>query len=384
MALLRTHHRDSGIVIRTVSAVVFLLFTFLWIYYLQSDLLAYAQHLHSGGRTQYYRLPGALLITAALWLLQLVVYSMVRLRNHLHALTYFPSMLCLGLLGGFSAGASFGLWRLLLVIVLLVLWGGLVWVVLQFQKHERPQRSGFFSRSMWVNLLLQALMMVSVVAVSSTSAVLLYRAHVETCLQDRRFDEALLTGSRSLESDAHLTMLRAYALSRRHELGERLFHYAVSGTSADLVPGTADCHSRLLRYPQDSIYRHLGAIPRAQQTTAGYLQALQHSGQATTAVADYVLCGQLIDRDLDAFARTVTRYYTLADSLSLPRHYREALVLYRHLRSHPVVVYRHAVTDEDYRNLQELEAKYSDPRERKIRVLENYQGSYWYYYEYMR
>jgi hypothetical protein len=178
-------------------------------------------------------------------------------------------------------------------------------------------------------------------------------------------------------------MLRAYALSLDGQLGDRLFQYAVAGRGADLVPSTADSRSRLLRYPQDSLYRHLGAIPRSGQSTARYLQALERSGQATAAVRDYVLCSLLVDRDLDGFVGAITRYYDVADSLPLPRHYREALTLYRHLRSQPRLVYRHAVTEEDYRNLQELEAKFSDPRERKIRVLEKYFGSYFYYYEYL-
>jgi hypothetical protein len=58
-------------------------------------------------------------------------------------------------------------------------------------------------------------------------------------------------------------------------------------------------------------------------------------------------------------------------------------VLYRHLRSNPVVVYHHAVTDEDWRNLQELESQYADPMERKGRVEDQYGNTYWYYYEYL-
>jgi hypothetical protein len=38
--------------------------------------------------------------------------------------------------------------------------------------------------------------------------------------------------------------------------------------------------------------------------------------------------------------------------------------------------------DEDWDNLQELEALYTDPSERKGRVEEQYRGTYWYYYEY--
>ena len=99
-------------------------------------------------------------------------------------------------------------------------------------------------------------------------------------------------------------------------------------------------------------------------------------------VVDYKLCGLLIDRQIDRFAREISKYYELDDRL--PKHYREALVLYTHSRSNPVVVYHHAVTDEDWRNLIELERRYSDPTERKGRVEDQYHDTYWYYYKYLK
>ena len=96
-------------------------------------------------------------------------------------------------------------------------------------------------------------------------------------------------------------------------------------------------------------------------------------------LADYLLCGDLIDKDLDRFAKDIQDYYTVNDSL--PKHYREALILYSRLRSKPVVVYHH-VMDEDYDNLQELEKGYPNQTERKGKVEEHYRGTYWYYYWY--
>ena len=78
-------------------------------------------------------------------------------------------------------------------------------------------------------------------------------------------------------------------------------------------------------------------------------------------------------------------YYSEGDTLNidrLPRHYREAMTLYTHLRSKPVMVYHNSVMEEDWKNLQELEAEYPDLTERKGRVEEHYRGTYWYYYEY--
>jgi hypothetical protein len=45
-------------------------------------------------------------------------------------------------------------------------------------------------------------------------------------------------------------------------------------------------------------------------------------------------------------------------------------------------VYHHAVTEEDWRNLQELKGRYSDFNERHVNVEQQYRGTYWYYYEY--
>ena len=378
---MRSYHMrkdDSGIVIRTVSAIVFLTFTFLWLYFFQSDVLAVAQHVLSSGQTHYDRLVGALLITLVLWFLQIGVSAVVRLRNRMHALTYVPSMLLLGAIGYVPAQGQHGAWWWF--VLLMLLWCGVVWMVRGYLRFESGMRRRIV-RSLWGNMLVLAVMMAVVGAMSNTDAVFHYRAHMESCLLDNRIDDALRTGNRSLETDASLTMLRAYALSKKGQLGESLFSYPVAGRGVDLVPLGS---SQTLRYPQDSIYRHLGAIPRQSMDTRSYLTALERSGKATAAVGDYVLCGQLIDRNLDAFAHTITRYYEVADSLPLPRHYREALTLYTHLRSNPVVVSHHPVTEEDYADLQELERQYADFNERKVKVLEKYFGSYWYYYDYMK
>ena len=111
-----------------------------------------------------------------------------------------------------------------------------------------------------------------------------------------------------------------------------------------------------------------------------YLETIIRNGQAKPAAADYLLCGYLIDKDLDGFVKALTKFYTVDESL--PRHYREALVLYTHRRSKPVLVYHDSVLDVDYNDLQQMEASCATETERKGKVLENYANSYWYYFEY--
>ena len=368
-------------VVFAMCAFVFVTFSFLWLCFFQADLLSVSQHLLSEGKTHYNRTIGTVIITGVLWLLQIGVYSILKLRRYSHALTYFPSLLFLAAITAARQDTdgqlSFGHWYWLLPLFLL-LWGGGVWVARTVQPYEANPSAGLLSRPVWLNMLMMALMMLGVAIVGNTNAVFHYRTHAETALMDRDFDEALRVGNESLETDANLMMLRMYALSRKGLLGERLFSYPVVGSSDAMLP--TGQNTRMLMYPVDSVYRHLGAIPRRNMRSMDYLAAIIRSGQAKPAAADYLLCGYLIDKNLDAFASEIGRYYTVGDSL--PFHYREALVLYTHIRSNPVVVYHSAVLDVDFKDFKQLEASSGSLSERKCKMQDHYANSYWYYFYY--
>lgn len=374
---------DSTVTIRVMCAVVFVAFSFLWLYYFQADTLSVAQHALSHGQTNYNRLVGAVVITLVLLLLQLGVYSITRLQKYSHAFTYFPSMLVLAVLTSVDPDIdrhfSFGSW-LWLFPLLLVLWGGFIWLAKTVQAYEPTAESGFFSRRMWVNVLTLALMICGVAVAGNTNAVFHFRTHVETALLDRNFDEALRVGKRSVETDGSLMMVRMYALSRDGQLADRLFEYPLV-PSADAMLPTAGDQVRMMIYPIDSLYRHLGAIPRRPMQPMEYLTTILRTRQAKPAAIDYLLCGYLLNKDLDGFVRQIGSYYAINDSL--PRHYREALVLYTHLRSHPFVVYHDPILDVDFEDFRKLEALYPDENERKNKVMEHYANSYWYYYSYL-
>ena len=377
------HKRNGTITTKVVCAVVFLLFSFLWLYEFQADVLAVAQHVMSDGVTHYDRTVGALLITFVLMLLQLGVAAVIKLSRRTHALTYLPSMLILALISDISPDIdstfSFGAWKWGVPLILL-LWGGAVWLARQMMPFENDdkQPTGLLSRRVWINMLQMSAMMLFVALAGNSNIVFHYSAHAEVSLMQGDVDEALRVGHESLESNERLTMLRVYALSRKGQLADRLFNYPVVGSSETILP--------LRMQPQflaaDTIWKYLGARPARMMRAEQYYTALAHDSLATAAVADYRLCGLLIDRNLDAFVSLLPRYYEVADSLPLPRHYQEALVLYKHLRTNPAIVYHHPVIDEDWENLQQLEAAYPLETERKYQVFEHYGGSYWYYYSY--
>lgn len=373
------HRKSNSATAHAVCAIVFLCFTFIYLHFFQADILAYTQHVLSHGATHYSAPVGTVVITFTLYLLHLLVYGLTRLRRGRHALTYVPSLLLLAVItsGGarIEEGFQLGVWTWLLPLMLAV-WGMAVWVAMKIP-YGPPQHSPL-PRMLMLNLATMCAMMLFVGFTANTDSVFHYRVKTESLLLQGRYDEAASVGNRSAETDSCLTMLRAYALARQGLLGEKLFTYPLVGSSATLLP--TDSGSHCVMYPTDSIYRFLGAVPVHSMTAHNYLNALQRQGKAGSSVKDYVLCGLLLDRDLDGFVRELTRHYTVNDSL--PRHYREALTLYTHSRSNPAVVYHNDVMDTDFADLQTLERQHPQESDRRLAVFEQYRTTYWWYYEY--
>lgn len=375
--------KNSTITIKVMCAIVFCLFSVCWLYWFQADVLAVAQHILSGNSTHYNRSVGAVLITVLLLVLQQVISSFVRLYRRAYAFTYFPSMLILGVISDIDSTIdqqfTLGAWYWVFPLALCI-WGSVTWVVRKIQQfHHDNEPSGMFSQRGWVNMLWMVLMMLFVAAVGNSNAVFHFRTHVEVAILEKDIDEALRTGNESAETDVHLTMLRAYALSLKGALGERLFEYPVNGSGDDLLP-LPSSQSRMLLLNPDSLFLHLGAKPLGKMTTSRYLYILERDSLATSAVADYRLCGLLVDKRIDDFVNMLPVYYAINDSL--PKHYKEALTLYAHLRSHPVLIYQNAVMAEDWKDFQKLQNTYASLSERRGKVEERYALSYWYYYYY--
>jgi len=391
----RRHDRYNGegnITIRVVCAVLFVVFTFCWLFFFQGDMLAVAQYGLSGGKTHYNRTIGAVICTAVLLGVHLLVYAATRLTRRTHALTYAPSMLLLAFVSSVSVPFRWGNW-LWAGPLLLALWGGAVWLSKRMLPigDEGRRSAGLFSRVMWMNLLQLLAMMAGMAAVSNTNAVDHYKAHAEVSLMSGDVDEALHVGRRSLETDESLTMLRIFALSQKGQLADHLFEYAVSGSSNDMLP-LEGSRARLMLMSDTLLWQHFGVSPDSMAGTAGgdtisrargrltvaqYLDSLECDTLATRAYVDYRLTGQLIDRQLDSFVVALPRYYPL-DADSLPRHYREALVLYQ--QTDTLFIYNDSLMLSRWNDFHANDSIYPNPSERKIRTEEQFRGTYWYYY----
>ena len=384
MFLSNNRTEGSTTVVKTVCAIVFFVFVFIYVFCYQDDTIAYSQHVLSGGVTVYSRLIGGIIITVVLGLLY---FTMSRLMSRkpacIHALACFPSLYLLAMITDFHPSRSlspWGWWAIAMPVVMAV-WRALVYFLgelLRYRCVEGHHSEGFTMKTVGFNLLLLCMMMLGVGLLSNGNDIMHYRLRMERMLMHGEPEDALEVGKLSDQSDANLTMLRAYALARQGRLGDELFKYPVIGTSESLVPHPQG--AEMLMLSPDSVYTMLGAIPRKGMTTREYLKAIAKSGQATPLVNEYLLCGLLIDRDLDGFVRLLIKTHKIDDSL--PLHYREALILYSHRRSNPLVVYKNTVMDTDYDDMQRLEAEAKTPEERRLNVFKQFYGTYWQYYDY--
>ena len=100
--------------IRYSCALLFMLFSICYLFFLQGEILAEAQFVYSRGITAYNLLIGAIIITAVLQIIQWLVSQLSRLPSQCHALSYLPSMLLLAMLTDLNQAAiahfSFGAW----------------------------------------------------------------------------------------------------------------------------------------------------------------------------------------------------------------------------------------------------------------------------------
>lgn len=373
-------NKNGTLTMRVVCAILFLVFTFLYLYEYQSDILAVTQHVLSDGATHYNRTIGAVLITLVLWLIQLGVYTFTGLSRRGHALTYFPSLLLLGILTDVDPDISqsnyLGNW-LWGFPLLMIVYGFVVWVVRQLEPMELPQTtSGLFSRMTWINLLQMVVMALITCAIGCPDTLFHYRMRAENDILSDDFYSASQVGKDYLRTDSSMTLLRIWSLAKEGKLPEKLFDYSLVGNSDAMLPNGRTV--KLMMVPEKKFYADFGVVFTEKMKPIEYLETVNKTKYASKYSHDWLLCAYLLDRNIDAFVRTLPKYYKLNGHL--PQAYREALILYMHVRRNPVVQYHQAVGEADYEDFRSQYLNTKNPQERYSVLRDNYGKTYWFYY----
>lgn len=376
----------NSTVTTVACAIVFLTFVFCYVYFFQCDLLTLAQYVWSGGQTRFKPVVGATIITAVLYVIHLGVKSVFALPRSCQALSYFPSMLFLGVItsievnekGILTVGNWWWISSLLLVFFMLAMKP-----LGELASLERSAGSKTSTTStLLTNMSVLSALMLMVMGIGNCDRELHQRLKLENLIANKEYQRASEYKVDEMYCDSSTTMMRAYALSKSHKLGEKLFIHPVKGGSLALVPHyDGSCKWQFSDNMQ--IWMHLGGIPRADITDVkAFFYKLKRCNIAKRAVDDYILCASLIDCDLNSFAKEVVELCDTTRLEALPQHYREALVLYTHMKYNRILTYKDEVLDADYEDFVRLSRGMSKSRKLADSAISDaYQGTYWYYYQ---
>lgn len=371
----RTQYDKS---ISVLCAVLFAIFSFIYIYVFQGELLALMQDHLSGGVTQSNTFLTAFLLTLLLGGLQWLINRNSKLHGRWEALSYIPSCILLALVTDVNDGtmlysASKWLWSIPISILLYI---GVVWL----NRMMTGVRKRDFFGLLWPNLLAFTLLFVFTAQVSNHAPA----PHMELAawhyIHDSKYDKVLEVGSKSDDYNPELTALRNLALAKTGQLGERLFHYPQPYGADGLVYNRHNKQSNA--YGAAEFYRHLsGDIPYGGENGRAYTYRMAMKNDSAV-YRDLYLAALLLDKDLEAFVKE-TGELTKADTLC-PTHYQEAWILYNEQHpDSPVAFIADSAMVSRFADYRELQSEYDD----NAVVAENlcrrkFGKTFWCYYDY--
>lgn len=361
-------------------AIVFCLFSFIYLFFYQDDLLTMEQHVLSGGLTKYNATAGAVIITILLFLVQQGVDNATGKCIKCPALTYFPSALLLAILTDISTdvdnGYHLGKWYWL-APVLAIVFCAASYISAYTKDSNEQQNNQTAMQGLWTNMLIIAAFLLFVCATANTDRRFHTRMKIENLIVNGQYKEALKVKSANSDRDSSATMLRAYALARDGKLGEKLFEYRPYGGSEALLPNGKSV--KFMIGNSTDIYRFIAEPCKQNMKATEYLTWMKKHGYAKAPLREYFLCALLLDKRIDSFIKEIASEKNL-DYNKMPRHYREALILYNHIRSTPIIEYRDNIMDADYLDMITIARSCADKKTANALTDKAYGNTYWHYY----
>lgn len=321
---------------RVACAVIFVSFSIIYLFHYQTNVLAAAQHIASGGKTHYDPVIGPLLIIVATGLLQRGVRALSGLRGIFHALTYFPSFLIITIITDLPSKAdreiNFGAWIWTLPLLLLI-WAAAVYLAKQYQSIETDTRGGgLLSQETGINMTMMLAMMVMTCLIGNHNREFHRCMETEFLISEKEYDRAIRAVEEYNSDTQNLTILRAYALAKKHKIGDEMFKFPIRTNS--IIPSSKGFYAVII--PMDNI---IGEYKRNIDWQLTEMLVKKNIGEFYDNLAFfYGLDNNAVAPDStkqkSAKPVTVKKQNEYQDSLTrikwmaLPLHYKEALVLY--------------------------------------------------------
>ncbi len=366
------NHNNTAGIVKYSCGIIFILFTFFYLYFLQGEILSKAQFVYSHGKTAYSIFWGAIIITLILRVIQLPIQKFLNLPIKIHAISFIPSFLLLTIICHISSTAidnyEMGwLWLIILLFIISISLLSKFSIYLDSLWGNNMLRPSSLHTYLWPNFLIFILAILLCATCNPVNEVNFYEQKVERLILIGNYKDALNVGRKSLDTNLRLSNLRMYALSKLDQLPECLFDYPQYYGSLGLLC-VPDTNSLLYRIDAKDICEYLGVqCDSSTHSTDDYFTSVKLRQQIVSdslmgielvksnnpdslkqeielkyeilkcdkkRIDDYILCGLLLDRNIDAFKEMLDKAYTVEvskDSVvsveNLPIAYREALVM---------------------------------------------------------
>lgn len=358
------------------------MFSFSYLQFLQPDLIAQEQYFFSRGETTYNPLLGSFLITAVLCAVGVAVGKIVRFPTLCVSVAWcFPCyLLALYTSMDFQNGGAdvFDFSSAILLFILYLLVGAAGGMASDFFGSK-----GKLADDLPLNMYIMAVSMFLVAGLGNVDPYVHKELKMARLANHKMFDEALDVCQKGVMSE-RMASIASLSLMEKGELGDRLFTLSLPKGTGFLLPPTDD--SLFISYPERGIYAKLKAKPadRDRWTATGFLSHVSQMDSARhDASRQLLLCSYLLDRDVTGFVKELLSETDSLDAVSLPRHYREALVLHKRRNNEPFIEYSDDEVETNYEDYHRYISKYLSREQKRYCSQDLFQNTYWNYYFFM-
>ena len=217
-----------------------------------------------------------------------------------------------------------------------------------------------------------------------------YEMRTAQTLQEGKKIEPSRMEKHSLVTSQRLFAMRSYSMAKasRFGLGNQLFRQPVPQGKSELLLIPNDAHQRLL-FPVDSLYMRLGGLPRKDEAALSYFRRMAEEERLrmdsptsfhSLPALDYYLCALLLEGNLDIFSKEFLRLYPRSlRNKKLPIYFAEALFLYTHTRTRPILVFHDSAVEANWQDYSTMKTGQTDSTIRQNLLRRSYGQTYWWW-----
>ncbi len=367
-------------VVMALCAILFAVFSFLFVAKSQSVLLELLYEKVATGKLQYNAYVVGGVISAFLTFFALWLNRFTGFKREWTAFSFMPSALILAFITDIDRSLYIGGFDYLKWIIVLAVgifaYAAFSFVLrrMLFAKIKNIAMSA--NRIIWRNLILFVILFSLVGFLSNNEENFKREALVTSYYKKGDTENALKVGYRSNVASHSLTVQRAYILSEGGMLGEKLFEYPQYYGAEGLIPAKEQVSPLV----PDSVFALIGASPLPGEKAMDVFKRALKNDKVTPVAKEYYLSALLLDRKIVEFVDNIKILYPETDATDLPKHYQEALVLYSSINGDSVNI--NSAVQEHYNAFKALEAEHEDIFVRANYLRRHFGRTYWWYYLY--